>query len=137
MPRPFLLLIAIAIVLLFWDGLWRTLGVPSIRPKELMPRLLGKDGIPPLLVDIRTRIEYGWFHIPGALHKPDLLFDADKADLPRDRDIVVICMTGHRSPIVAKKLQSLGFTKVSHLKWGMLNWLRARGPVVKGQDVEG
>ncbi len=135
MPRPFLLVIAIAIVLLFWDGLWRALGVPSVRPKDLIPRLLGKSGPPPLLVDVRTRMEYGWFHIPGALHKPDLLFDADLASLPTDREIVIICMTGHRSPLVAKKLQSLGMKNIVHLRWGMLNWLRAGGPTVKGYET--
>jgi rhodanese-related sulfurtransferase len=39
-----------------------------------------------------------------------------------DKRIVIICMTGHRSPIVAHRLKKRGYQNVYNLVWGMWAW---------------
>ena len=39
-----------------------------------------------------------------------------------DETIVVICMTGHRSPVVANRLKRHGYKNVYNLTWGMWAW---------------
>ena len=38
------------------------------------------------------------------------------------QEVVVICMTGHRSPLVAYALKKKGYTRVCNLTWGMVGW---------------
>ena len=38
------------------------------------------------------------------------------------RELVVICMTSHRSPVVAYALKKKGFKGVDNLTWGMVGW---------------
>jgi rhodanese-related sulfurtransferase len=88
-----------------------------------LQRLLKKDQHQVHLIDVRTPFEFNWFHIRGADHKPELL--AGTQALPqtdKDKPVVVICMTGHRSPLVAYRLKKRGFKRVYNLTWGMLAW---------------
>jgi rhodanese-related sulfurtransferase len=39
-----------------------------------------------------------------------------------DEPVIVICMTGHRSPMVAYQLKKRGYRQVYNLTWGMLAW---------------
>ena len=43
-------------------------------------------------------------------------------DKKLDEPVVIICMTGHRSPIVAHQLKKHGYNRVYNLTWGMLAW---------------
>jgi len=38
------------------------------------------------------------------------------------RELVVICMTRHRSPVVACSLKKKGFNRVDNLTLGMVGW---------------
>ena len=105
-----------------WDAVWWGLGVRPLFPWQLKRRL--DSGSPDwLLLDVRTPLEFAWFHLPGARNEPNVLLDATK--VPQEdpeRAVVVICMTGHRSPLVAHALQKRGFKQVYNLTWGMLGW---------------
>jgi rhodanese-related sulfurtransferase len=116
-------ILLIAVILLFgWDAFWWFLGVKPRFPWQLKDRLTA-PGSPPVLLDVRTPLEYNWFHLPGAKNVPDLLTKgANLPPLPPSREVVVICMTGHRSPIVAYNLKKRGLTQVDHLIWGMVGW---------------
>jgi rhodanese-related sulfurtransferase len=116
-------ILLIAVILLFgWDAFWWFLGVKPRFPWQLKDRLTA-PGSPPVLLDVRTPLEYNWFHLPGAKNVPDLLTQgANLPPLPPSREVVVICMTGHRSPIVAYNLKKRGLTQVDHLIWGMVGW---------------
>jgi len=115
----------IIIIILFiigWDFAWYLAGVKPLFPGHLKKLLKGqRDRL--TLIDVRTPREYNWFHISGAVNKPELLTDIN--DLPaasKEDPLVVICMTGHRSPPVAYRLKKQGFKKVYNLTWGMLAW---------------
>ncbi len=115
-------LIAIIVLFLVWDAAWWVLGVKPLFPWQLQKRL-HTDTAPPLLLDVRTPLEYNWFHLPGAQNRPDMLLDASTMPpVAPAQEVVVICMTGHRSPLVSYALKKRGFPRVYNLTWGMLGW---------------
>jgi len=79
---------------------------------------------------VRTQPEYELFHISGAKHRPELILHPE---LFREKDsrkpLVVICMTGHRSSIVAYQLKKRVPQEVYNLTWGMLGWLLSGGEI--------
>ena len=58
-------------------------------------------------------------------------FVARETGLGRDDDILVICLSGHRSPRQAKKLAEMGFSSVSNVHGGLMAWKKAGLPVKK------
>jgi rhodanese-related sulfurtransferase len=81
-----------------------------------LDRQLSRDQSELVLLDVRTPMEFAWFHLPGILKKEKL------AQLPQGRPLVIICLRGHRSPLVAYALKKEGFNRVYNLTWGMLGW---------------
>ncbi len=116
------LIMVIVLFFIVWDAVWWLLGVKPLFPWQLK-RQLEAEGPDLLLLDVRTPAEFNWFHLPKAQNAPNVLLDAAAmpaadAELP----VVVICMTGHRSPFVAYSLRKRGFKRVYNLTWGMLGW---------------
>ena len=76
-----------------------------------------------VLLDVRTPLEYNWFHLPGAQNVPHLLTDSGKLPpVSPSQEVVVICMTGHRSPLVAYALKKKDYARVYNLTGGMAGW---------------
>jgi rhodanese-related sulfurtransferase len=113
----------IILLLLFgWDFAWYLVGVKPLFPWQLKKLLKDKDN-QPSLIDVRTPWEYNWFHIRDAVNKPELLLDISAMTaISKEDPVIVICMTGHRSPPVAYRLKKQGFKKVYNLTLGMLAW---------------
>ena len=61
-----------------------------------------------LIIDVRTREEYGEGHIEGSFNIP---YDEinDLIDIDKDAVLFVYCKSGKRSKIAAEKLLELGF----------------------------
>ncbi len=124
------LLIALAAFIIGWEAFWWMAGIQPIGPMRLKRMLQEPAGSKPLLVDVRTAAEFGLFHIEGAESRPGLLFNPGSLDsLDRERPLVVICLSGHRSPIAGSRLKNRGFKNVSYLSWGMLAWVVSGGGV--------
>ncbi len=82
-----------------------------------------------LFVDVRTQEEWAQGHIANSTLIPlDELPDR-LSELPRDRDIVVICHTGVRAKQGATILSQAGFRKVSCLTGGLQAWVDAGYPI--------
>ena len=82
------------------------------------------------LVDVRSGQEFAHSgHPKGAVSVPPQLIKKDQTGLGRDDDILVICLSGHRSPRQAKKLAEMGFTKVTNVHGGLMAWKKAGLPV--------
>lgn len=122
------ILIAALALAALWDLAWPLAGVPQTPPWQL-PRQV-ESGSDPVILDVRTPAEFAWFHAPGAINRPFPL-DSETLDIPKDQEIVVACMTGHRSPIAAWQLKRAGYAKVSNLTWGMLGYRLLGGAVSK------
>jgi rhodanese-related sulfurtransferase len=81
-----------------------------------------------IIVDVRMPKEkkYDQGHLPGAIYigfkeiaKPENL-----AKLPKDKDIIVYCDTGHDQNKVLTTLRMLGYNAYD-LKWGYMSWKTA------------
>ncbi len=121
---------AVVIFFIIWELAWYYLGVGLMFPWKLKKNLvqIKKEMT---FIDVRTLAEYNLFHMDGVIHLPEILAYPSAADnIDRNRPILVICMTGHRSPIAAYMLKKYGFKHVYHLSWGMLAWKLFGGPTV-------
>ncbi len=73
------------------------------------------------IVDVRTKPEFHWNRLAGAENYPWGAGIAAAAEAkPKDRPVLVTCLSGHRSPAVAAMIRRMGFTEVYNLNWGIL-----------------
>jgi glyoxylase-like metal-dependent hydrolase (beta-lactamase superfamily II)/rhodanese-related sulfurtransferase len=101
----------------------RTTSHARVRHEELKRRLAAPE--PPHVLDIRTPSEWQAGHIDGAQH---LVLDdlpARLAEIPRARELVIVCKSGYRSSIATSLLEKAGFTRVTDLAGGMDAWSAA------------
>jgi rhodanese-related sulfurtransferase len=83
-----------------------------------------------LLLDVREGDEWAAGHAPTAQHVPMMEIPARLGELPRDRDVVVVCRVGARSAQVVAFLLNQGFDRVANLAGGMYAWEAAGRPLV-------
>jgi rhodanese-related sulfurtransferase len=84
----------------------------------------------PFVVDVRQPDEYNQGFIAGAINIPLRELAKNLSALPgMDKDIVVVCDTGHRAAIGMAILRMLGY-QASALDGGMKVWQAAKLPVV-------
>lgn len=102
-----------------------------MQAKELAKRLKSKDA--PIVLDVRTGIEYRNGHIPGALYAPSLRIVTRRAQLPADKSapLVVTCEHGPRARLASRILAWMGYQRVELLDGQMAGWRRAGLPTEK------
>lgn len=110
------------------DGEWSRVGASDFA------NMLNDDSTI-FLLDVRT--QYEWEedgHIDGATLIPHDQIDAQKDDLPADKDtpILLYCRSGNRSQTAAKSLLDLGYTNVTDLNSGITGWKDAGYSVTYG-----
>lgn len=93
----------------------------SISADELEQRL--RSGAPPFMLDVREPEEMADGVIPGSVNIPMAEVVHRLADIPTDRDVVVICHLGQRSAYIANRLSALGYDQVMNLSGGVDGWL--------------
>jgi rhodanese-related sulfurtransferase len=94
-------------------------GVIDIEPAELSKKT--KEVI---LVDVRQPEEFhgDLGHITGStLVVLDTLLEA-LPQFPKDKTIVFVCRSGHRSAMACQQTAELGYKSIYNLKGGMILW---------------
>ncbi|MPZ17139.1 MAG: MBL fold metallo-hydrolase [Luteitalea sp.] len=86
---------------------------------------------PPLVLDVRTALEWQKQHIRGSLNVPLSQLQARMDTLPRNRRLVIHCASGYRSSIAVSSLERHGFEHLVELAGGMAAWEAAQLPVEK------
>jgi rhodanese-related sulfurtransferase len=99
--------------------------VPEISPQALRTRLSASDA--PLVLDVREDWERDIVRLPGTRDIPMGQITTRLAELPREREIVVLCRSGGRSLQVAQYLGLQGF-RAANLTGGILAWARDVDP---------
>ena len=105
-------------------------AVPSITPaqaKEMM-----RQGNNVIVLDVRETQEVQQSgKVAGAVHVPRgmLEFFADK-NLPKDKTLIVYCVSGARAALAGKTLKDMGYARVYNLG-GFKNWVSSGGAVEK------
>ena len=87
------------------------------------------------LLDVREDDEWVAGHAPDAVHVRLGELGARAAELPRDREISVICRTGNRSAYAAQALIGGGLAAVN-VADGMTGWAVAGRPMISGDGAE-
>jgi len=84
-----------------------------------------------LVLDVREPAEWATGHIEGATLISLGELEARVGELPRDRDIVVVCRSGNRSAQGRDVLLAAGFAAVTSMAGGMTDWIAAGLPVTR------
>ncbi len=109
----------------FWHK-WKGATITKLSPREVHQRLQAQS--PPLILDVRQGVEIQSGMIPGARHIPLTQLSQRLAEIPRDRPVICVCYSNHRSPIAARLLAKAGY-EVLDMREGMLGWARAGLPL--------
>jgi len=114
----------------FITRLFTGVQVNDVSATEAQKKLSQKSK--PFLLDVRQPEEFRSGHIAGAKMIPLGDLRARINELPKDKEILVVCRSGNRSMSAARQLTSAGFNVVN-LRGGMIAWSRAKLPVSKGK----
>ena len=121
-------------------------SVPELMPWDLEEKLGADPDL--LIVDVREPYEFHAMHIEGSINVPRGILESacewDYEDTEprlvqaRDRDVVLVCRSGHRSLLAGANLKLLGFNQVFSLKTGLRGWKDSEQPMVdgRGQSVD-
>lgn len=125
---------ALALAAIFSSALLTTSEVEgSIAGTELQQRLVA-SGDRPLVLDVRTPVEYAAGHVPGAVNVPHDQVAARLGEFAgaKDREVVVYCQRGGRASAAIAELAREGFAKLRHLSGDMAGWSADGRPVTTG-----
>src|SRR5579859_4621722 len=102
----------------------------SMNQPVAVPEVLSSD-LPAgaYLLDVREDDEWAAGHAPSAVHVRLGELGARTAELPRDREVYVICRSGARSAYAVQALTGAGWTAVN-VADGMTGWAVAGRPMV-------
>jgi rhodanese-related sulfurtransferase len=115
----------------------RPATIPAIDVRTAHERATASEGNA-LLLDVREPNEFQAIRAEGAVLVPMSTFVQRMAELPRDREILVICQSGNRSAAVTAHLLRNGWTDVVNVAGGTNDWAKAglptrRGPLEPGE----
>ena len=83
-----------------------------------------------LFLDVRTREEFTFGAIPGAVNIPLDELRGRIDELPHDKDIYIYCAIGLRGYLALKILMGHGFNRVKNLSGGYKTYATATAPIV-------
>jgi hydroxyacylglutathione hydrolase len=112
----------------FLDGgmfAWSKEGLPTehvyqIGAAELNDMINRKQGL--VLVDVRAAGEYESNHIKGAVNIPAPELRQRYKELNKNKPVILVCSTGHRSSLGASLLKQQGFNEVYNVAGGMTGY---------------
>jgi len=103
-------------------------AVKRITAYDLAAWLEDQDRPAPVLLDVRTRAEFGVSHLKGAQPvEPNA--PASSVTAEKDQPIVTYCSVGYRSGAFAEKLRAAGYTNVVNVEGSFFRWANAGRPV--------
>jgi rhodanese-related sulfurtransferase len=111
----------------------RNTTTASSLPAEIsVQEAVAKQQAGAFILDVREPSEWNDVHIAGAtlISLGDLA--SRENELPRDKEIVVVCHSGNRSAKARDLLLKDGFTQVTSMAGGMTQWEAAGYPTVSG-----
>ena len=87
-----------------------------------------------ILVDVREKVEIDniAFDVPNIIHLPLSEFESRYTELPKDKELVIVCRAGIRSLKAAAYLLENGYDedKVVNMKHGIIRWIQKEYPTI-------
>jgi len=96
--------------------------IRELAPAELRRWRADPQRRAPLVVDVREDWELERCALSDSMHVPMRELPARLGELPRDRDLVVVCHHGVRSRFAARFLAGAGYAPVFNLTGGVEAW---------------
>ncbi len=100
--------------------------LPALTAHEAQAKLASQPA--PLVLDVREPEEFRQGHIAGATLMPLNNVSRRMHELPRDREILVVCQSGSRSSSATRQLIAAGYNAIN-LRGGLMGWHMARLPL--------
>ncbi len=97
----------------------------EIPHEELETALQAKSCV---LIDVREPHEFASGRVPGSQNLPLSRFDPSR--LPKDKPVVLICLSGARSANALSRARAAGHETARHYRGGVMNWKRSGGKLV-------
>ena len=104
--------------------------IRELAPAELVRWRADASRAAPLVVDVREAWELERCPLVDALHLPLHEIVRRRDELPRDRDLVIVCHHGVRSRLAASWLASAGYAPVWNLAGGLEAWATDADPTL-------
>ena len=95
--------------------------IKRITPEQAKELLDSNQGY--MYLDVRTVPEFEAGHIPGAIYIPtqDMLKPESLKKLPKDKKIILVCVTGQTQNLPIVPLRAMGYNALT-MKFGMASW---------------
>jgi rhodanese-related sulfurtransferase len=116
-----------------WQGLTRFHGFVMIFGEDVPAIDAAEVPEEAYLLDVRQPDEWEAGHAPTAVHIPMGELSDRAAEVPRERDVYVICRSGARSAQVTAALNNAGW-QAHNVDGGMKRWAEAGRPLVNDSD---
>lgn len=107
--------------------------IPMITTEQLAAKLQSEDIVVVDIIPVADADKF-WIDTPKRVHIPLLEFDQKYATLPKDKDIVLLCLKGQRSAVAARLLLARGYQNVMYVEGGLQKWIMEGRPVKSAQS---
>lgn len=122
-------------------GILAAAAVLQFRPRSAAPEEIStaqayekyQQGV--FFLDVRSQAEWNQAHLAQSVLIPLDELQSRLSELPRDRDIVVVCLSGVRSQEGVTILRQAGFSRASWMQGGLEAW-QAAGYPLKGGTLQ-
>ncbi len=133
-PKSQMMVLAVAalaiVLLVLWSNYRRSNNSSSALPPEIsVSEAYNKYQNGAFLLDVRTQQEWDDFHAPNTTLIPLDQLAARLNEIPRDREIVVVCRSGNRSQQGRDILLNAGFQQVTSMQGGLNEWRASGYPI--------
>jgi len=105
--------------------------IRELAPAELARWRADEHREPPVVVDVREPWELARCALPEVVHVPMRELPGRLGELPRERDVIVVCHHGVRSRQLGSFLEDQGFRSVYNLAGGVDAWAREVDPTMR------
>jgi rhodanese-related sulfurtransferase len=119
---------ATAVVLLHGNG-----AIQPLPPTITVAEAAAKRDAGAFILDVREPSEWVSYHMTGATLIPLGSLASRVNEVPKDKDVVVVCHSGNRSAQGRDILIKAGFSRVTSMSGGLVAWQSQGLPLVKGQ----
>ena len=119
-------LLALVAMLVFHES---RKGGASVSPQQAINQVNAEDGI---FLDLRDAAEFNKGHIVDAVNIPATKLPERMVELEKykEKPVVLVCKMGQQSGAAGKQLRAAGYTRVSRMAGGMIEWGNLQLPVV-------
>lgn len=85
-----------------------------------------------LLVDVREKEEVAQlaYDVPNIVNIPLSVFEEHYTEIPKDREVIIVCKAGVRSLRAAGFMVYHGYDNVINMKHGLIRWVQKGFPTI-------